>query len=1392
MSLLFYKFILLFTLLIKESSLRSVEDEETFLKAPQYTHYDDLVKSFDELETTYPELAKVYSIGKSVEGRRLLVLQISESVKNEHPERPAFKYVANMHGDESIGRELMVYLGKYLLMNYGKNDRVTRLVNTTDIHLMPSLNPDGFEASKEGECESLQESAGRNNAKGVDLNRDFPDQFDRNRSNEEAYLFGGRQPETAALMRWVLGKQFVLSGNLHGGAVVASYPYDDSSTGKDCCEESRSPDNELFKHLATVYASQHVDMKRGNVCPPDNFDGGVTNGAFWYSVQGGMQDFNYVHSNCFEVTFELSCCKYPRAVQLPEFWKANKEPLLAFMEQTHIGVSGFVLDEDGLPVKGAEILVDGIAHPVKSTEHGAYWRLLLPGDYNVTARAAGYTPPKPVMVTVEEGSPATVNFTVHRRPRSITVADFAHHNYTAMEAYLRGLQESYPHIARLTSIGRSVEGRELYVLEVTRDPGRHIPGKPEFKYVANMHGNEVVGREMLLLLAKYLCQQYTSGDERIQRMLNTTRIHLLPSMNPDGYEKSKERDFSSLKGRPNAHNVDLNRNFPDQFGPTQDNAVAEPETRAVMNWSMSIPFVLSANLHGGALVANYPYDGSPDMESGAEYLTPDNPVFVHLAHVYSNAHRKMHLGQPCKNVPDEKFPDGITNGAKWYVLAGGMQDWSYLHTSDMELTLELGCYKFPPAEDLPTYWEDNREALLQFIEQVHLGVHGFVHSHIGHPLAGASVAVAGIRHSVRTWADGGFWRLLRPGDYNVTAAKDGYESVTESVRVPENGSVSVNFTLMVDDPQHWSSAYDFRVLENIVNTRYHSPVEMYAELSELENRYPDVAEFKAGDALRTSALHRLELTDQIGSPEETKFRIALISNLYGSQPLGQELLLNFARHLATAYTIGEPVHQRLLRNAVLHFIPNIDPLYKKLLKEYDGSDKCDLEPLEEEFGDRVYDHLTGKDLDPLSNYTREKAFVDMLVQEDYDLVVEFASGTEGVAYPELSKEIYELFARRFQESRTPSDRYSCPELEVDPKHGNLVDLVGERYGVPVVAVGLSCCKMPAPQAIGWVWRDSLRGLMDLVKVANTGVKGFIKNEDGLPLRDATLSLVGRGSGGGGGSGGSGGSGRHFRVSRNRAHYRALLPAGDYRVLARCHGYQDQQVTWRVVEGVVKEKPVVMRRVNAEHLPAPEDRLPLPEDPNTVYVTGLALDAGSSPLAGARLVAHSLAPPRPLADATSDAVGRFVLPLPVTATGRELLLSATADGYVTATRHVTVNSEGNVTPNVLFKLEKDDTVLGMPRLVFVMVAGVVGVALVGMGAWCCGWRQRAIDERRSYLFSQLPPDDDKRPLCSDASYDLLQKPYYDDDEMPPSDTDSEDEIVLLRSDREWKPLEQEED
>ena len=78
--------------------------------------------------------------------------------------------------------------------------------------------------------------------------------------------------------------------------------------------------------------------------------------------------------------------------------------------------------------------------------------------------------------------------------------------------------------------------------------------------------------------------------------MKNTRLHILVSMNVDGYEKSQVGDCSSVNGRYNANNYDLNRNFPDLFQCMSD--TFQPETLAVMRWLENNTFVLSANFHG--------------------------------------------------------------------------------------------------------------------------------------------------------------------------------------------------------------------------------------------------------------------------------------------------------------------------------------------------------------------------------------------------------------------------------------------------------------------------------------------------------------------------------------------------------------------------------------------------------------------------------------------------------------------------------------------------------------------------------------------------------------------------------------------------------------------------
>ncbi|XP_021662895.2 carboxypeptidase SOL1 isoform X2 [Hevea brasiliensis] len=320
-----------------------------------------------------------------------------------------------------------------------------------------------------------------------------------------------------------------------------------------------------------------------------------------------------------------------------------------------------------------------------------------------------------------------------------------------------------------------------WVIEISDKPGAEEP-EPAFKYIGNVHGDEPVGRELLIHLANWICDNYLK-DPLARLIVENVHLHILPSMNPDGF---------SLRRRGNANNVDLNRDFPDQFFPLNgDINSRQPETRAIMNWLGEIHFTASASLHGGALVANYPWDGTGDKRRNY-YACPDDDTFRFMASIYSRSHHNMSLST--------EFPGGITNGASWYPIYGGMQDWNYIHAGCFELTLEISDNKWPNADELPVLWEYNKMSLLNLVASlVKTGVHGRIFSSDGgRPLPG-SIMIKGINYTIKAgslFAD--YHRLLNPAErYEVVASMPGYKSKTTWIVLGES-AMSVDFIL---DPE---------------------------------------------------------------------------------------------------------------------------------------------------------------------------------------------------------------------------------------------------------------------------------------------------------------------------------------------------------------------------------------------------------------------------------------------------------------------------------------------------------------------------------------------------------------------------------------------------------------
>jgi hypothetical protein len=355
-----------------------------------YPTYDAYISMMNQFAIDYPGLCQIVNAGSTVEGRSILFARISDNVADEEDE-PEVMYTSSMHGDEITGYVSMLRLIDSLLVSYGTDSLITRLVDSCEIWINPLANPDGTYASGN----SSVYGATRYNANGVDINRNFPDPKGGPHPDGN-----GWQPETIVMMDFAEDHSFVISGNHHGGAEVINYPWDtwsrlhvDTDWWEMICHE--------FADSAQYYSPSGY---------MNGFDDGITNGYAWYSIEGGRQDYmNYWHG-CREVTMEISDTKLIPASQLPAHWTYLRVSFLNWLEQGLYGIRGVVTDaETGDPVFATITIVwhdsdlDS-SRVFTDPDVGDYHRMIEAGIYDVRIDALGYESKTIKSVVVSNGA----------------------------------------------------------------------------------------------------------------------------------------------------------------------------------------------------------------------------------------------------------------------------------------------------------------------------------------------------------------------------------------------------------------------------------------------------------------------------------------------------------------------------------------------------------------------------------------------------------------------------------------------------------------------------------------------------------------------------------------------------------------------------------------------------------------------------------------------------------------------------------------------------------------------------------------------------------------------------------------------------------------------------
>lgn len=301
-----------------------------------------------------------------------------------------------------------------------------------------------------------------------------------------------------------------------------------------------------------------------------------------------------------------------------------------------------------------------------------------------------------------------------------------YHTYPEMADEVAAVATEHPDIVRRFSIGRSLQGRELWAVKIS-DNVTTDEAEPEVLFDGLHHGDEHMSLEMTLAILHWLTDGYMADAPRIRALVNGREIYIVFALNPDGATYDIAGSGTYRNWRKNrqptpgsgAVGTDLNRNYPYRWGccggssATPSNsrfrgprALSAPETRAfsdfvksrVVDGRQQIRAAISFHTTGRLIL--YPY-GYTLANVPPGMTRDDHDAFVAMARQFAttNGYRPM-------------------QASDLYLSSGTSRDWLYGAYRTFAFTFELlpDSTPFPPDEKIAAETSRNRSAVLDLID----------------------------------------------------------------------------------------------------------------------------------------------------------------------------------------------------------------------------------------------------------------------------------------------------------------------------------------------------------------------------------------------------------------------------------------------------------------------------------------------------------------------------------------------------------------------------------------------------------------------------------------------------------------------------------------------------